>query len=162
MNLNCSNLNFRTTSVTPYATPNGIGATVQRNNTRVDAQVGLGSSGITGGSIGGQVDHSHGSTYGGAGFDSKGHFSGGSVGTSINSGNGTTFGNSAFDSKGHFSGGSVGGSLNGNSGSISFNHKGDPTGVSVGTSKDSCTYSASVNKDSNGGVSGGVSVRCDW
>ena len=162
MNLNNSQISLNTSRVTPYATPNGIGVNVQGNNTRVDAQVGIGSSRITGGSLGAQVDHSGGTSYGSAGFDSKGRFSGGSVGTSINSGNGTTYGNAGFDSNGHFSGGSIGGSSNGNSGSISFNHKGDPIGVSVGTSKGGCDYSAGINKDPYGGVSGGVGVRCDW
>ena len=162
MNLSSNQFSLNTPSITPYGTPNGIGVNVQGNNSRVDAQLGLDSSKITGGSLAAQVDHSGGTSYGSANFDSKVNFSGGSLGTSINSGNGTTFGNASFDSNGHFNGGSLGGSSNGNLTSINFNHKGDPTGISVGTSKGSCTYSASVNKDSNGGVSAGASVRCDW
>ena len=187
MNIDNSSL-LRTSSLTPYATSNGIGVNVQGDNTQMDAQLGLGSSGITGGSISSSI-HSdngtsfgsasfdskgnftgvsisrssdNGTSFGSAGFDSKGHFTGGSIAGSIKSDNGTSFGGAVFDSEGHFSRGSMGVSSNGNTGLINFNHKGDPTGVSVGTSKGACSYTASISKGPDGGLGAGVGLRCGW
>ncbi|MGC6366799.1 MAG: hypothetical protein ACON35_02230 [Candidatus Marinamargulisbacteria bacterium] len=78
MNINNNQFNYRPRQVTPYASPYGIGVNVQGNNTTVDAQLGLGSSGITGGTLSGSSNGNSASIT----FDQKGKPTGASFGTS--------------------------------------------------------------------------------